>query len=67
MNPLDRLSDYLGAVEKRLRLLAWTRGVAIAAGVALVATVALVLIANSFAFSSSSLTARGRLVRSGSR
>src|SRR5579863_2390308 len=55
MNPLDRLSEYLRAVEKRLRVLAWTRGAAIAAGVALIATV--VLIANSFAFSSSSMLA----------
>src|SRR5579872_2722092 len=57
MNPLDRLSEYLRAVEKRLRVLAWTRGAAIAAGVALIATVVLVLIANSFAFSSLSMLA----------
>src|SRR5580700_5447854 len=57
MNPLDRLSEYLRAVEKRLRVLAWTRGAAIAAGVALIATVVLVVIANSFAFSSSSMLA----------
>jgi hypothetical protein len=57
MNPLDRLSEYLRAVEKRLRVLAWTRGVAIAAGAALVSTIVLVLIANSFAFSSSSMLA----------
>jgi hypothetical protein len=55
MNPLDRLSEYLRAVEKRLRVLAWTRGAAIAAGVALIATVVLVLIANSYAFSPASL------------
>src|SRR5580704_15555699 len=55
MNPLDRLSEYLRAVEKRLRVLAWTRGAAIAAGVALISTVILVLIANSFAFSPASL------------
>src|SRR4029450_7472846 len=35
----------------------WTRGAAIAAGAALVSTIVLVLIANSFAFSSSSLLA----------
>src|SRR5579859_2180504 len=57
MNPLDRLSEYLRAVEKRLRMLTWSRGAAIAAAVALIATVVLVLIANSFAFSSSSLLA----------
>src|SRR2546423_10560059 len=57
MNPLDRLSEYLRAVEKRLRLLTWTRGAAIAAGAALVSTIVLGLIANSFAFSPSSLLA----------
>src|SRR5713101_5695928 len=57
MNPLDRLSEYLRTVEKRLRLLTWTRGAAIAAGAALVSTIVLVLIANSYAFSSSSLLA----------
>src|SRR5258705_9097064 len=57
MNPLDRLSEYLRTVEKRLRLLTWTRGAAIAAGAALISTIVLVLIANSYAFSSSSLLA----------
>src|SRR5260370_27233879 len=57
MNPLDRLSEYLRIVEKRLRMLAWTRGAAIAAVAALVSTIVLVLIANSFAFSSASLLA----------
>src|SRR5258705_1346586 len=57
MNPLDRLSEYLRTVEKRLRFLTWTRGAAIAAIAALVSTIVLVLIANSFAFSSSSLLA----------
>src|SRR3981081_1027443 len=57
MNPLDRLSEYLRIVERRLRMLAWTRGAAIAAGAALVSTIVLVLIANSFAFSSASLLA----------
>ncbi len=28
MKPLDRLSEYLGALERRLRLLALTRGAA---------------------------------------
>src|SRR5215467_13979466 len=55
MNPLDRLSDYLRTVEKRLRVLTWTRGAAIAAGAALLSTIVLVLIANSFAFSPGSL------------
>src|SRR6266540_2874082 len=57
MNPLDRLSEYLRSIEKRLRVLAWTRGAAIAAGAALVATVILVMIANAYAFSSGSLLA----------
>ncbi len=35
MKPLDRLSDYLGAIERRLRLLALTRGAAVTAGAAL--------------------------------
>ena len=62
MNPLDRLSEYLRTVEKRLRLLTWTRGAAIAAGAALLSTIVLVLIANAYAFSSSSLLAsRGAL------
>src|SRR5260370_6156008 len=57
MNPLDRLSEYLRSIEKRLRVLTWTRGAAIAAGAALISTVILVMIANSYAFSSSSLLA----------
>src|SRR2546426_4906114 len=57
MNPLDRLSEYLRSIEKRLRVLAWTRGAAVAAGAALISTVILVLIANSYAFSSNSLQA----------
>src|SRR5439155_24147514 len=57
MNPLDRLSEYLRSIEKRLRVLAWTRGAAIAAGAALISTVILVMIANSYAFSSSSMLA----------
>src|SRR2546425_13258300 len=57
MNPLDRLSEYLRSIEKRLRVVAWTRGAAIAAGAALIATVILVMIANAYAFSSSSLLA----------
>src|SRR3954452_907586 len=55
MKPLDRLSDYLGAIERRLRLLALTRGIAITAGLALVLTVVAVLIANQFAFSNPSV------------
>ena len=51
MNPLDRLSEYLGAIERRLRWLALTRGAAVTAGAALALTVVAVLVANYFAFS----------------
>jgi hypothetical protein len=55
MRPLDRLSDYLGAVERRLRLLAVTRGIAAIAAAALIFTVVAVLVANYFAFSNGSV------------
>ena len=55
MKPLDRLTDYLGAVERRLRLLALTRGIAVTAAGALALTVIAVVIANQFAFSNSSV------------
>jgi hypothetical protein len=55
MKPLDRLSDYLGAVERRLRILAWTRGAAATALAALALTVLAVLVANRFAFSDGSV------------
>src|SRR5579872_541295 len=55
MKSLDRLSEYLGAVERRLRLLAVTRGVAVSALAALVLTVLAVLVANNFAFSDRSV------------
>jgi len=51
MNPLDQLSHYLSAMERRLRLLALSRGSAVTALAALVLTVAAVLGANAFAFS----------------
>jgi hypothetical protein len=57
MNPLDRLSEYLRTVERKLRLLAWTRGAALTAVAALLLTVVLVLVANRYAFSENSLTA----------
>ena len=46
MKPLDRLSEYLGAIERRLRLLAVTRGAAVTALAALILTVLAVLVAN---------------------
>ena len=55
MNPLDRLSEYLRGVERRLRVLALTRGAAITLAVALGATVGAVLLANWFAFSEPSV------------
>src|SRR5215472_17467439 len=51
MRPLDRLSEYFGAVERRLRLLAITRGIAATAAAALIFTLVAVLLANYFAFS----------------
>jgi hypothetical protein len=56
MKPLDRLSDYLVAVERRLRLMAVTRGVAATAAAALIFTLVAVLLANFFAFSKPSVT-----------
>jgi len=55
MKPLDRLSEYLGAVERRLRLLTLTRGAAVTAAAALGLTVLAVLVANNFAFSNPSV------------
>ena len=52
---MDRLSEYLIAVERRLRLLAVTRGIAATAAAALIFTVVAVLWANHFAFSSLSV------------
>ncbi len=37
MKPFDRLSEYLGAIERRLRWIALTRGAAVTAGAALAA------------------------------
>src|SRR5690242_9486439 len=55
MKPLDRLSDYLGAIERRLRLVALTRGAAVTALAALTLTVVAVVVANKFAFSNGSV------------
>jgi hypothetical protein len=56
MNPLTGLSEYLGRVERRLRVLTLSKGAAITAGAALVFTVLAVLAANFFAFSDPSVT-----------
>jgi hypothetical protein len=53
MNPLDLLARYLSAMERRVRLLALSRGSAVTALAALVLTVAAVEWANAFAFSNS--------------
>src|SRR5579862_4536271 len=59
MRPLDGLSAYLGTIERRLRVLAVTRGVAASAAAALIFTLLAVLLANYFVFSNPSvLTAR---------
>src|ERR1035437_5493921 len=55
MKPLDRLSEYLGAIERRLRLIALTRGLAVTACLALALTIAAVLVINQFAFSNGSV------------
>src|SRR6266571_4317901 len=55
MKPLDRLSEYLGAIERRMRLLAVSRGIAVTALAALTLTVVAVLVTNQFAFSSRSM------------
>src|SRR5437763_2983053 len=55
MKPLDRLSDYLGAIERRLRFVALTRGAAVIAAAALTLTVVAVILANQFAFSNGSV------------
>ena len=51
------LTDYLRRVERRLRVLAFTRGAAITAAAALIFTVLAVLLANAFAFSDPSVPA----------
>src|SRR5450755_2815350 len=55
MKPLDRLSEYLGAIERRLRLIALTRGIAVTVGCALALTIVAVLVINQFAFSKGSV------------
>ncbi|HUA60487.1 MAG TPA: hypothetical protein VML19_17120, partial [Verrucomicrobiae bacterium] len=55
MKSLDRLSEYLVALERRLRLLALSRGAALTALAAVVLTVLAVLLANNFAFSDKSV------------
>lgn len=55
MNPLNALTEYLERIERRLRVLAVWRGVALAAAAALGFTVFGVLVANYFAFSSGSV------------
>ncbi len=55
MNPLIGITEYLAGLEKKLRLLAWTRGAAIFGGAALLATVLLVMVLHKFSFSDPSV------------
>jgi len=55
MNPLNGLTEYLERIERRLRMLAVSRGAAWTAGAALGFTMLGVLIANYFAFSPPSI------------
>jgi hypothetical protein len=55
MNSLNGLTEYLQRIERRLRMLAVSRGVAVAALAALAFTVAGALAANYFGFSSGSV------------
>jgi len=55
MKPLDRLSEYLGALERRLRYLTLSRGAAVTAVAALGLTIVAVMVANQFAFSNPSV------------
>jgi hypothetical protein len=55
VSALDQLNGYLQSIERRLRLLAISRGAALLTLVALVTTVVLVLAANRFGFSERSL------------
>src|SRR2546423_14388618 len=55
MNPLEGLAEYLDRLERRLRLLAWTRGAAAVIGAALILTIAIVAALILFAFAPSGL------------
>ncbi|HVW85572.1 MAG TPA: hypothetical protein VHB50_12870, partial [Bryobacteraceae bacterium] len=55
MNPLEGIGQYLDRLERRLRLITWTRGAAAIAGAALVLTLAIVAALMAAAFSPSSL------------
>ncbi|HEY3841026.1 MAG TPA: hypothetical protein VGL72_30860, partial [Bryobacteraceae bacterium] len=55
MNPLTGITEYLVGLERKLRLLAWTRGAAIFGGAALITTVLLVLLVHRFSFSDPSV------------
>lgn len=55
MNAFEQLESYLRSIERRLRMMALTRGAAITAASALVATVLLVMTINGYAFSERSL------------
>ena len=56
MNTRDQLNHYLSGLEKRLRWLTVSKGIAIALAVALFATLAIVWFTNALAFSNTSIT-----------
>src|SRR5581483_12310816 len=55
MNPVNRLSEYVARLQRRLAMLSLARGAAITAAAALLGSVAAVLAANYFAFSDPSV------------
>jgi hypothetical protein len=55
MNPLEGLGQYLDRLERRLRVVTWSRGAAAITGAALVLTLAIVAALMAAAFSPSSL------------
>ncbi len=57
MSNHSELNSYIEQLQKRLRLGAWLRGMAIFTGTALVVTVVLVLVLNRFAFPAHGVTA----------
>ena len=63
MSAWGTLDNYLRRLERRLRWVTWTRGLAIAGACALLATVVLVYFANAFAFSDRAVGAARGLYR----
>ena len=57
MSEREILGSYLAAIESRLRIGAWARGLAVTAVIALAVTMALVVATNAAAFSPLSVLA----------